>query len=158
MKKLTILVVPLLILALSLGAVACGGGAGDEGQVVELIERQVKAFNGQDWHVAYATMSPNYRARCSYQEFEDFSEQAWALYVMTFGAGKLEATDISVSVEEEWAYATLKLVFNDRILAELTSTEPDIWRKVGGTWYDVTEDPMDPGYNADDLPEVSGVG
>ena len=71
---------------------------------------------------------------CSYQEFRDFSEQASALLVIAFGTGKLKATDISVSVEGEWAYATLTLLWNDHVVAELTSTEPDIWRKADSTW------------------------
>lgn len=157
MKRPAILLTPLLVLALLLGSTGCGE-AGDAGEVVELIGRQVTAFNERDWPAAYETMSPSYRATCSYQEFRDFSEGASALFIMAFGEGKFEATDIHVSVKGEWAYATLTLLCNDRVVAELTSTEPDIWRKVAGTWYDVTEDPMDPGYNADDLPEDSVVG
>jgi len=67
------------------------------------------------------------------------------------GIGKLSVTDITVRVEGEWAYATLKLLWDGDVMFEYTSCFPDIYRKIGGRWYDVTEDPTDPGYNVTDL-------
>ena len=152
MKKLVILLIPLLILALVMGAVACGGGAGDEQQVIDLMKQSVRSFNDEDWYAMYQTMSPNYRATCSYEEYEEFCQEAWAMWLALFGPGNVEATDISVHVDGEWAYATYKLVQDGDVLGELTSTNPDIYRKVDGRWYDVAEDPVEPGYNVDDVP------
>ena len=152
MRKLAIVLVPLLVMALAVGPVACGGGVGDERQVTDLVKQQEMAFNDEDWYTSYQMMSPNYRATCSYEEYEEFCQEAWAMWLALFGPGNVEATDISVHVDGEWAYATYKLVQDGDVLGELTSTNPDIYLKVGGRWYDVAEDPMEPGYNVDDVP------
>ena len=152
MRKLAIALVPLLLVAVVIGGIGCGGEGGDEQEVVNVIKRQVRAFNDKDWYTAYETMSPNYRATFPYEDFTEYSEAAWALWLVAFGPGKLEVTDISVRVEGEWAYATLKLLWNGDVVHTYTSASPDIYRKVNDRWYDVAEDPMEPGYNVDDVP------
>ena len=158
MKRFAILPVPLLVLALAVVAVACGGGVGDEREVTDLVKQQEMAFNDEDWYTSYQMMSPNYRATCSYEEYEEFSQEARAMWLALFGPGNVELIDISVRVEGEWAYATYKAVLEGEVLWALTSTTPDIYRKVDGRWYDVAEEPMEPGYNVADLPPegVSG--
>ena len=147
MKKGGIIVV-LIVLLLASVAGCGGGGNSDEAQVESLIKQGSSAFNEGNWHALYTMMSPNYRQTVSFEEFEDFAESMES-YWLVMGGGKLHVTSISVQIEREWAYASYKVMLDDEFLGWATD---DIFRKVGGKWYDVTEDPTDPGYNYEDLP------
>ena len=85
-------------------------------------------------------------------EYDEFSQGARAVWLALFGPGNIELIDISVRVEGEWAYVIYKMVRDGEVLVEITSTYPDVYRKVGSRWYDVAEDPMEPGYNVEDVP------
>ena len=150
------LLVGLLILVLVVPLLGAGCGDSqpgpDERQLTDLVKQVEGAFNDEDWYTLYQTMSPNYKATCSYEEYDEFSQGARAMWLALFGPGNIELIDISVRVEGEWAYVIYKMVRDGEVLVELTSINPDIYRKVGGRWYDVAEDPMEPGYNVDDVP------
>lgn len=147
MKKGGILVVLIVLLLASVAG--CGGGAkSDEAQVESLLKWECSAFNQKDWPAMYAMMSPNYRQTASYEEFEDFAGTTADLW-FSMGGDKLHLTSISVRIEGEWAYASYKLMQDGEVVDWITD---DIFRKVGGKWFDVAEAPIEPGYNYEDLP------
>ena len=151
MRRLMIPLSTLMILVLISGMVGCGVSS-DEAQIIDLMKQQETAFNNKDWQTYYDTMSPNYKRTCTYNEYREFNEEAWEQLLPMLGTGQMKITDIDVRVEEEWAYATLKMLWNGEEIFAYTSSYPDIYRKVNGVWYDVTEELIDPGYNTDDLP------
>ena len=151
MMRFIVALAILLVLALVLGAIGCGGKS-DEEEILELIDKQIAAINDLDLETFYETRIPNYRARVTLEEYQAFAEPVWGQYSQMLSTKQLKVTNVTVRVEGDWAYMTGQVVLNGDVLQSYTSASPDIWRKVGGKWYDVVENPLDPGYEPDDLP------
>jgi hypothetical protein len=160
MKRTKLALVAFLVLSLMTLPLlaACGDGdepqpKSDEQQVRELIIKGLEAWNEGDWRTVYEMCSPNYRQTASYEEFKDFCERASDAMASLYGTTKVELVgDVNVRVEGEWAYATSKLRLGNIVVDMAEPGEEDIFRKVAGKWWDVTEVPIDPGYNPADLP------
>ena len=124
-------------------------GAGDEGQIKNSIQKSVKAWNEKDYRTEYERMTPNYRKKVSYQEWENYAKVLSGLALLFLGPGKIEIRNINVRIKGEWAYASYKIEKGGEII---DSINEDIFRKVKGKWYDVVDNPRTPGYNREDLP------
>lgn len=153
MRRLAIPLVVLLVLGLAVANIACGGN--DEEEIRALVDEQVAALNDVDVETVYNQKTPSYKSRVSAEEYEAFILMAYAdfLPLVESGQAEVEITDVEIDVEGEWAYMTGKLGLNGMVLLEYTDDSPDIWQKIDGTWYDVEENPLDPGYDAGDLPQ-----
>lgn len=157
MRKLTIPFTLLLAMALVLGTVGCGGnnGENDEEILRERVDEQIAAMNNLDFETIYNHRSPSYRSRVTWQELEAFIEIAYAEFmpVVESGQGELKYQNLDIRIEGEYAYMTGELALNGTVLLPYTDESPDIWQKIDGTWYDVEENPMFPGYDPSELPD-----
>jgi hypothetical protein len=153
MRRLAIPLVLLLVLGLAIGAMGCGGN--DEEEIRALVDKEIAALNDVDLETVYNQKTPSYKSRVSAEEYEAFILVAYAdfLPLVESGQAEVEVTDVEIDVEGEWAYMTGKLGLNGMVLLEYTDESPDIWHKIDGTWYDVEENPLDPGYDPNDLPQ-----
>lgn len=149
MRKLLVLVSIIFLIALISGTtVACEKS--DEALVKDLIYRSTEAWNNKDYQSIYETMSPNYRETASYEEFEEYIQGVAELLLVILGTTNYEISSIEVRIEDSWAFASYGIVVEG---GEIPPMGDDIYRKVEGKWYDVTEDKLsDPGYNEEDLP------
>lgn len=121
----------------------------DERQIKKSIQKSVKAWNEKDYRTEYERMTPNYRNKISYEEWKNYAKGLSSLGLLFLGPGKMEISNINVSIKGEWAYASYKIKKGGEII---DSIDEDIFRKVKGKWYDVVDNPMIPGYNREDLP------
>jgi hypothetical protein len=158
LRRIFIIPVIVLTFALALIGIGCGGGVGgiyetpsDEQQVIDVIKRQEEAFNNKDWRTSYQTMSPNYRKTCPYDEYVQFMDQVWSWWQQYYGPGRLKTNVKNVRVEGQFAYVIVEIAKDSQILVPANPTDPDTYRKVDGKWFDIADEPGDPGYNADDL-------
>jgi hypothetical protein len=71
MRKLLVLVSIIVLIAL-IGATTVACKKSDEALVKDLIYRGIEAWNSKDYQAIYQTMSPNYRATASYEEFREY--------------------------------------------------------------------------------------
>jgi len=149
MWKLLVLVSIIVLIALS-GATTVACKKSDEALVKDLIYRSTEAWNNKDYQAIYETMSPNYRETASYEEFEEYMQGVAELLLVILGITNSEISRIDVRIEYSWAVASYGIVVEGE---EIPPMGDDIYRKVEGKWYDVTEDKLlDPGYNEEDLP------
>jgi hypothetical protein len=153
LRKLAITLTLLLVSALVIGAVGCGGN--DEEEIRSLLDEQITGLNNVDLETVYNQRTPSYRSHVTLQEFEDFIMVAYAAFLplVESGQAEVEITDLEISIEGDWAYMTGKLGLNGTVLLEYTDAFPDIWHKIDGTWYNVETNPLFPGYDPDDLPD-----
>jgi hypothetical protein len=149
MRKLLVLVSIIVLIAL-IGATTVACKKSDEALVKDLIYRSTEAWNNKDYRAIYETMSPNYRDTASYEEFEEYIQGVAELLLVTLGTTNYEISGIEVRIEDSWAFASYSIVVEGGVIPPMGD---DIYRKVEGKWYDVTEDKLsDPGYNEEDLP------
>ena len=149
MRKLLVLVSIVVLIAL-IGATTVACKKSDEALVKDLIYRSTEAWNNKDYRAIYETMSPNYRDTTSYEEFEEYIQGVAELLLVTLGTTNYEISGIEVRIEDSWAFASYSIVVEGEVIPPMGD---DIYRKVEGKWYDVTEDKLsDPGYNEEDLP------
>jgi len=149
MRTLLVLVSIIVLIAFS-GATAVACKKSDEALVKDLIYRSTEAWNSKDYQAIYETMSPNYRETASYEEFEEYIQGVAELLLVILGITNYEISSIEVRIEDSWAFASYGIVVEGE---EIPPMGDDIYRKVEGKWYDVTEDKLlDPGYNEEDLP------
>ena len=120
--------------------------------ITVLIDKQIAALNDLDLTTVYNQRTPGYKSRVTFEEFQTYIEMAYSDVIPLVGTMEINVIDLVISVEGEWAYMTGKLALNGNVLQEYTSEFPDIWHKIDGTWYDVEENPMDPGYDSSELP------
>lgn len=125
------------------------GGVSNERQIKKLIQKSAKTWNEKDYRTEYERMTPNARKKVSYEEWKDYTKGLSSFVLLFLGPGKIEISDINVRIKGEWGYASYKVKKGGEII---DSIDEDIVRKVKGKWYDVAENPMDPGYNREDLP------
>lgn len=147
-KKIIGIGAGIVIIVVVLVAFFSAGGS-DERQIEKSIEKSAKAWNEKDYRTMYGALSPNARKKVSYEGFKDYVQASNALWLLALGPGKVEINDINVRVEGEWGYASYKIKKEGEII---DSTDEDIFRKVKGKWYDVVENPIEPGYNREDVP------
>ncbi len=149
MRTLLVLVSIIVLIAFS-GATAVACKKSDEALVIDLIHHSTEAWNNKDYQAIYETMSPNYRETASYEEFEEYIQGVAELLLVILGITNYEIGSIEVRIEDSWAFASYGIVVEGE---EIDLMGDDIFRKVEGKWYDVTEDKLlDPGYNEEDLP------
>ncbi len=139
--------VVLAVLAVSLSSVF---RQDQKSRVVSVIKRGFKLFNDGDWESYYnELMTPNYRREASYEEFKSYMELASGLGQL-MGPGGWAVRDIQVQVEGDCAYATYRIFKGGRLVDTLRD-EP--YRLIGGRWYEVAKERVNPGYNeADQCP------
>ena len=126
----------------------------DEKQVETIIINGGELLNEKDYQALYETMNTNYLLNASYRRFQDYVQENITAVLVLVGPGKWEVTDLRVRIEGDWAFANYKMRKAGEVIISVpddTETE-DIYRKLDGKWYDVAEDPSDPGYNFEDLP------
>jgi len=121
--------------------------------ILRLIDLEIAALNELDLETIYNQKTPGYRSRVTLEEYQTFMETAYAQFIPLVGIMEISVIDLDIRVEGEWAYMTGKLALNGNVLLEYTDESPDIWRKINGTWYDVEENPLDPGYDPSELPQ-----
>jgi len=121
--------------------------------ILRLIDLEIAALNELDFETVYNQKTPGYRSRVTLEEYQTFMETAYAQFIPLVGIMKVSVIDLDIRVEGEWAYMTGKLALNGTVLLEYTDEFPDIWHKIDGTWYDVEENPLDPGYDPSELPQ-----
>ena len=154
MKKCALALTTLLVLALLFGTIGCGGGGNDEDELLSRINEQIVAMNNLDIQTVYEQKTPGFRSRVTLEEYLAFVELTFGQY---FGevveSGKqVGIVNLDVDVEGEWGYMTGQLALNGDVVLSYTDDAPDIWRKIGGIWYDAEENPLAPGYDPSDLP------
>ena len=157
MRKFAMPLALLLVLALTLGTIGCGGGGGDgndEDEILRRLDEQEVAMNNLDIQTVYEQKTPDYRSRVTFEEYMAFIEIAFGQYFgeIIEGGKQVKITNVDVDVEGEWGYVAAQLALNGDVVLSFTDDFPDIWRKVGGTWYDVEENPLAPGYDPSKLP------
>ena len=154
MKKCTLALTTLVVLALLFGTMGCGGGDNDEDELIRLVDEQMAAMNNIDIQTVYDLRTPNYRSRVTFEEYAAFVQQTYGQYFgeVLEGGKQVRLANLDVDVEGEWGYVTGQLALNGDVVLSYTDETPDIWRKVGGTWYDAEENPLAPGYDLGDLP------
>jgi len=170
MKRITIALSILLVFSLIPGIAGCGGdddatpsltpvptakttpAPSDEELISVIINAEISALNALDLETVYNYKTPGYRSRVTLEEYTEFMEAAWADYLGLAGTAQLEVQDICILVEGDWGYMKGKLALDGLVLLEYTDESPDVLHKIDGIWYDVEEDPMDPGYDAGELP------
>jgi len=156
MRKFAMPLALLLVLALTLGTIGCGGGGdgNDEDEILRLIDEQIAAMNSIDIQTIYELGTPGFRSRVTLEEYAAFAETAFGQYFAEVqeSGKRVKYANLDVDVEGEWGYVTGQVVLNGDEVLSYTDNFPDIWRKVGGTWYDAQENPLFPGYDPSDLP------
>ena len=125
----------------------------DDMAILTLIDLAIAALNELDFQTPYNQKTPGYRSRVTLEEYQTYLEAAHADILPLIGTMKISVIYPHIRVEGEWAYLTGKLALNGTVLLEYTDEFPDIWHKIDGTWYDVEENPMDPGYDPSELPQ-----
>lgn len=151
MRKLLVLIFIIVLIAL-IGATTVSCKKSDEALVKDLIYRGIEAWNNEDYQAIYQTMSPNYRATASYEEFREYMQGVIVPMMAMLGMTFYEISDIEVRIEDSWAFVSYSIVVEGEVI-DLGGVGDDIYRKVAGKWYDVSEDMLlDAGYNEEDLP------
>ena len=154
MKKCALALTTLLVFALLFGTIGCGGGGNDKDEILGLLDEQMVAMNNVDVQTVYEQRTPGYKSRVTLEEYAAFIELVFGQYFreVVEGGKQVKLTNLNVDVEGEWGYMTGQLVLNGDVVLSYTDEAPDVWRKVGGTWYDAEENPQAPGYDPNDLP------
>jgi len=156
MKKCAIVLTTLLLLALLFGTIGCGGGGDDdeEDELLRRIDEQMVAMNNVNIQTVYEQKTPGFRSRVTLEEYVAFVELTFGQYFgeVVEGGKQVKIINLDVDVEGEWGYMTGQLALNGDVVLSYTEDAPDVWRKVGGTWYDAEENPLAPGYDPSDLP------
>ena len=75
------------------------------------------------------------------------------LPIVQSGQAELQMENLDITVEGEWAYVTGQLTLAGNVIMDYDDDFPSIWQKIDGTWYDVEENPLFPGYDASELPD-----
>ena len=121
----------------------------DEQKIKNLLQRSTEALNEKDYRTLYEMQTPNSKRRVSYEDYRDYIQGGLGLILLFIGEGEIEISNIEVRVNGQWGYASYKFGRDGEVI---DSVDEDIFRKVGGKWYDVADYPIEPGYNRDDLP------
>ena len=126
----------------------------DKYQVEGLVKQSLQYIVTADFRGLYESMSPNYRSNATYENFAFFFMAGTGRVFRDSAAEDWEITDISVRLDGDWAFASYTLREDGSVRLRTGSIGlEDLYRKIDGEWYDVAEDPRDPGYNDEDLPK-----
>jgi hypothetical protein len=94
---------------------------------------EAAAFNKSDWKSLYTAYTPRYKAHCPYAKW------AAAQAKTRQQAGTVTIKISSSKIVGSKAYLAYQLLHGTTVLFAVKASDPDVYLKTGGLWYDEYE-------------------
>jgi hypothetical protein len=126
--------VGIVVAGLVAGLLLRGGSDNPEAQVRNLMDLQLSLARDHNWTALYQTYSPGFRQSCPYDRYTQRLNATGGPAEIDWS--KVQQNITGIRVQGDTANTTYVVLYDGRTADTVTASDPDIYVRVNGTWYD----------------------